>query len=287
MATDWTADSDTITADSDTSVDNPPTGFNVAQYPNVPAMPGVPVLARQQTAAVVAAAASGAGLNAAIAAQLGLPADSVFGSNALYAGLGLQPLDPSYAILDANGNVMITPDSAVELDVSADSAINTHPIELGQFEGYNRVQQQVSVRLLLACQGINMAYTSFLATLKTLRETPQVATLSLPNDSYDNMALKGFSYSRKAERGSITIWADTFWMEERSTNVVVTAPPTTAPQGEPPANLGSLSPAAPTKAQQASISNPPVPPVDLPVTGFIPDLSTIGNGGMPPSGDAF
>jgi hypothetical protein len=30
-----------------------------------------------------------------------------------------------------------------------------------------------------------------------------------------------------------------------------------------------------------------VPPVDLPVTGFIPDITTIGNGGMPPSGDAF
>src|ERR1039458_9867259 len=113
-----------------------------------------------------------------------------------------------------------------------------------------------------------MAYTSFLATLKTLRETPQVVTLALPNDSYSNMALKGYGYSRKAECGAITIWADTQWMEERSTNVIVSAPPTTAPQGAPPKNLGSVSPAKPTASQQASISNPSPNPLDLPV--FLP-----------------
>lgn len=298
MSAPFTADSG-ITADSSITVDNPAAApAPSAQYPNVPAMPGVPLLARQQTAAQVTAAASGAGLNAALAAQLGLPPGTVFGSNALYANLNLEPLDPSYAILDDNGQAVIIPDSCIELEVNSDSEINTHPIELGQFEGYNRVQRPVAVRLLLGCQGRNMDYTVFLFALKELREGTQLLTLSLPNDSYQNMALKRFSYSRKAERGAVTIWADTFWSEERSTNVVVTAPPTTQPQGAPPTNLGAISPAAPTKAQQAAISNPPVVPALAPpqytdpvqvAAGITNPLSLppIGNGGTPPSLAAF
>jgi hypothetical protein len=291
----FTADS-SITADSGVTVDNP--AFTSAQYPNVPPMPGVPVLARLQTTAAVNAAASQAGIAAALAAQLGLPAGSVFGSSALYAGLGLQPLDPSYSIVDAKGNPILLPDSAVELEVSVDSEINTHPIELGQFQAYNRVQRPARVRLLLACQGKNTPYTSFLSTLKDLREGTQVVTVALPNDSYDNMALKGFGYSRKAERGAITIWADTQWEEERSKNVVVSAPPTSAPQGAPPVHVGSVSSVKPSKSQQASISNPPIVPALAPPQYTDPQLVAaginnplalppIGNGGTPPSGAAW
>jgi len=289
MSVPFTADSD-VTADSSITVDNPP-GFS-AQYPNVPAMAGVPLLARQQTAAVVSAAASGPGLNAALAAQLGLPPGTVFGSSSLYTGLNLEPLDPNYGFLNASNdtgelNYFLIPDSVVELEVSADSTINSHPIERGQFEAYNRVQNPARVRLLLACQGKKMAYTDFLSTLKSLREGTETITLALPNDSYDNMALKGYGYARKAERGAMTIWADTQWEEERSTNVMVSAPPTTEPQGEAPVDLGSLSPAFPSLAQQAAISNPPFVPAQYTNPQQVAaGITAMGNGGSPPSGAA-
>src|SRR5580704_15763640 len=107
----------------------------------------------------------------------------------------------------------------MEIDVNADTDLNTHPVEQGGFQSYNRVQAPVSLRLLLACQGINMTRPTFLAKLKSLKEGTQIVTISMPDDSYPNMVLKGYGYKKSAERGAVTIWADTQWVEERSTNV--------------------------------------------------------------------
>lgn len=89
----WTADSGSITADSDfyTASGYGPVAPS-PQYPSVPALPGVPPLARLQTSAMVSAGATVAGESQLLAAQLGLPTGTVFGTDALYVGLGLQPL---------------------------------------------------------------------------------------------------------------------------------------------------------------------------------------------------
>lgn len=319
----WTADS-RITADSDYTT----SGYGPLaspQYPNVPALPGVPNLARLATAAVVREGATISGETQALARQLGLPATVTFGTNALYAGLGLSPLSsqsspqsqnanpnispgvlPPYGIFSTgtvslgpitttfsdgstetvpaetvgsfNAKWVINPDSVVELDFDADSNVNSHPVEQGGFSAYNRVQQPTAIRLLLACQGKNMTRSTFLSTLASLREGTQIVTIATPDASYPNMVLKRYGYKKAADRGAVTIWADTEWAEERSKNVVVSAPPTSQPQGASVSNLGTLQPITPTAQQQASISNPLVIPSLLPA----PYSNT-----APPSGDAF
>ena len=232
----WTADSEVVTADSPyftaSGYGGPP--ISSPQFPNVPQLPGVPPLARLTTAAATAAAATLQGTSQALATQLGLPLDVTFGTNALYAGLGLQPLSsqsqssspdanpsvpssalPSYGITGADGTLIINPDSAVEVEVGADSDLNSHPVENGGFQDFNRVQQPISIRMLLACQGRNMTRASFLATLESLRENTFIVTVSVPDATYPNMVLKGYGYKKTAERGAVTIWADTQWLEER------------------------------------------------------------------------
>lgn len=265
------------------------------QFPTVPPLPGVPNLARLVPAAQVAASATQSGATRALAAALGLPTTVTFGTSQLFAGLGLQPLTsqapqpdnqnpfipgalPPYGITDASGNPIIQPDSVVEIDVSADSTINSHPIELGGFQAFNRVQEPIPVRLLLACQGKNMPRATFLSTLKSLREGTQIVTISTPDTTFPNMTLKSFGYKKTSDRGAVTIWADTVWVEERSSNVTVSAPPTSQPQGAATQSLGSLQPATPTAQQQASISNPPVAPSPLP---------PLYANTAPASGDAF
>lgn len=267
-----------------------------AQFPTVPALPGVPPLARLGTAAQIAAGASISGETVALATALGLPTNVTFGTSALFAGMGLQSLNsqspaqpdnqnpfvpgalPPYGITDASGNPIIRPDSAVEVDIQAGSTINSHPVEQGGFSAFNRVQDPISIRLLLACQGKNMSRPTFLSTLAGLREGTQVVTISTPDTTYPNMTLKEYGYKKAAERGAVTIWADTQWVEERSTNVTVSAPPTSQPQGAATTSLGSLQPIEVTAQQMAVIGNPPVVPAPLP---------TIYGSSMPPSGDAF
>lgn len=266
-----------------------------AQFPTVPALPGVPNLARLATAAQVSAGASLSGETRALAAALGLPTTVTFGTSALFSGLGLQSLNPQstqpenpdqlapgglppYAISDSDNSTIIDPDSVMEFEINADSNVNSHPVEQGGFQAFNRVQEPISIRMQMACQGRQMPRETFLSTLKSLREGTQVVTISTPDTTYPNMTLKAFGYKKTSDRGAVTIWADTQWTEERSTNVTVSAPPTSQPQGAATTSLGSLQPATPSAQQQASISNPPVVPAPLP---------PLYANTAPPSGDAF
>jgi hypothetical protein len=299
------------------------------QFPTVPALPGVPALARLGTAAQVAAGATTAGLTQALAAQLGLPTTVTFGPSANFSGLGLQSLTsqsspqpdnpnpgpaslPAYGIFSTgtvslgpittdfsdgtsattapetvgsfNSSPVIIPDTVLEFEVTADSDINTHPVEPGTsggsvgFSAYNRVPHSIMIRMLMACQGKNMPRSTFVSTLKSLREGTQVVTISSPDGSFPNMTLKRWDYKKTAEHGAVTIFADTQWQEERSTNVSVSAPPTSQPQGSATTSLGSLSPINVTAQQMAVIGSPIVPPAPLP---------PIYSSTAPPSGDAF
>jgi hypothetical protein len=293
------------------------------QFPNVPALPGVPVLARLTTPAQTAAGGTTSGESSALAGQLGLPPTVTFGTDELYSGLNLSPLSstPSSQSPNADSNVpsaalpkygitsqgtvtfgpvtttfpdggtatgpavdagsysspVISPDSVMELDLNADSQVNSHPVEQGGFSAYNRVQEPITIRLMLACQGKNMTRSAFLSALDDLREGTQIVTVSTPDASYPNMVLRGYSYKKQSDRGAVTIWADTTWVEERSRNVAVSSPPTSQAQGAAVENGGSVQPATPTTQQQASISNPPVVAAPLPH----PYQNT-----APPSGDA-
>lgn len=266
------------------------------QFPTVPALPGVPNLARLVPAAQVSASGTVSGETKALAAALGLPPTVTFGTSALFAGLGLQSLTsqstpqpenadqlapgglPPYGITGSDNTPIIEPDSAIEIDISADSTVNSHPIELGAFQAFNRVQEPISVRLMLACQGRQMPRATFISTLKSLREGTQIVTISTPDTTYPNMTLKSFGYKQAADHGAVTIWADTLWVEERSTNVTVSAPPTSQPQGAATTSLGSLQSAPPVPQQLASIANPPIIPAPLP---------PLYSNTAPPSGDAF
>ncbi len=246
-----------------------------AQFPTVPPFPGVPNLARSGTPASVSDSATTSGANAALATQLGLPVTVIFGNSPLFSSLNLQPFDPSYSI---KGAATMEPDSMVELDLDASSSIMTHPVEQGGFDAYNRVQAPIKIRMLLACQGINMPRTGFLSALEGMREGTDLYTISTPDTTYYNMALKGYSYKKAAERGAVTIWADTQWEEARSTNVTVSTTSSVQPQGASTSDLGPVNSQSPVPSLYSIINSPPVTPSPLPA-----DVASE----TPPSGAAF
>jgi hypothetical protein len=185
---------------------------------------------------------------------------------------------PQYGITTATGAPVIIPDSVLKFDVRAGSTINSHPVELGGFSAYNRVQSAIPIRMQLVCTGKKMSRQAFLSTLKSLRNGTQIVTISSPDASYPNMVLREYGYEQTAEHGAVTIWADTQWEEERSTNVAVSTPATAQPQGAATTDGGTLQPIAVTAQQMATINNPPIPPANLPSTYFFT---------APPSGAAF
>jgi hypothetical protein len=272
----WTVDDPLVSADSNYTA----SGSYLPGVPNVPAFPGVPQLTR--------VGGTGIGLIGGaeiIASELGLSGQVAFG-NRLYSGILLDVLPagvlPQYAILDSNRNPALAPDSVIEADFRLDSDIMTHPIEEGGFAAYNRQQEAIVVRLQLACSGANqysggMTRDGFIATLRALREGTQLVTIVTPDATYPNMALKGLGYRKTASRGAVTIWADTTWMEARSTGVTVSSAPTSQPYGAATSNLGALQPQGLDSSQFAAVGSPSTAPAPLPARLIE----------VPPSGAAF
>jgi len=245
------------------------------QFPTVPALSGVPLIARNLTPSAVTAQTTTPGINLALTGQLGLPDTVVFGITPIFSSLNLQPFDPSYSF---TGSINISPDSVMEIEVRPDSEIMSHPIEQGGFQAYNRVQEPIPIRLMLACQGKKMKRAEFLKALKSAREGTDLFTIATPDAAYQNMALKGYAYKQTAEHGAVTIWADTQWREARSTNVVVTSPPSAQPQGATMSNLGSLTPQTPNASTSSIIGAPAVTPALLPNS---PSAEQIAGSGSP------
>ncbi len=245
----WTADTSGVTADSGQYLAD---GSNLILYPNVPPFPGVPPLNRvpalvQQLIDPNTGAAASQTDAAPFAGAVSIPAPG--------------PL-PKYKFMASSGGTAVpTPDSVVEVDVKADSEVMSHPIEQGQFEAYNRVQDPIGIRLLLGYRGPggtggSSARSTFLSTLAALREGTELITISTPDAMYANMALKSYGYRKSAERGAVTLWVDTEWVEGRSTGVSISPPPTAQPQGASTSSLGVLQPQTPTAAQSAAIASP-------------------------------
>jgi hypothetical protein len=307
MSFQWTTDDQNVTADSGNYTAS---GSYTPQFPNVPNLPGVPLLKRMQvTPPLIPLSSAGSGHGSAeslaaiatasllpggsigsigaaeaVASAMGLKGIVAFG-NRLYAGIELDSLTagplPQYSIVNANSQASkLVPDSVIEVDFDADSDMMTHPIEEGGFAAYNRMQNPKRIRLLLACRGQNMSRAAFLSTLESLKNGTDLSTIATPDAAYSNMGLKNYGYRKSAERGAITIWADTVWLEGLSSTVTITDVGAAQPQGAATSNLGAIQPQTPSSSQVAAVSAPPTVPSPLP--GGVTITATRLPGAPPP-----
>lgn len=193
-------------------------------YPNVPALPGVPALARSNNSQFV-----GAALN--IVGQL-LPAD-LFG--------------PKWAILSSTGGYFIQPDSFVAFEYREDRKIPTYPMEKGGFQSYNKVAMPFDIRVTVTCSGNGkMKKAEFLTRLQEGMDSTELLKVSTPEREYDSCNLVHVDYRKESMHGATLIIAQLYLQQIRIAQIA--APPTTAPSGASKTPLGQLSPVAPTNS---------------------------------------
>lgn len=198
--------------------------MSLIPYPNVPALPGVPALARSNNSQFV-----GAALN--IVGQL-LPA-GLFG--------------PKWAILSANGIPVIAPDSFVSFEYREDRKIPTYPMEKGGFQSYNKVAMPFDIRMTLTCSGNGkMKKAEFLAKLDEGMDSIKLVSISTPEKVYENCNLIHYDYRKESIHGATLIIAQLYFQQIRIAQI--STPPTTAPSGASKTPLGQLSPVAPTNS---------------------------------------
>lgn len=155
----------------------------VVQFPNVPAVPGVPAVLRIVGAPVLASAN-------AVLISVGLG----------QFALGLNK--PVWGVFNANGNPVAVSDSVVDLDFRGDSRISDYPQEAGAFASYNKVQIPNESRVLLACGGTVAARAAFLTAIEAAKRSTNLYSIVTPEATYLSMNIVGYDLHREARNGS-------------------------------------------------------------------------------------
>lgn len=187
-------------------------------YPDVPALPGVPALARSNNA------------------QFAAPALPIVKET---RPLGL--FGTTWGIVDQNGSALLTPDSFVDFEYREERKIPTYPLEEGSFSSYNKVALPFDCRVTVSCSGNGkMSKEAFLAAIEKLLSSLTLCSVVTPNTTYKSCNLIHVDYRREAKQGATLLLAQLWFQEIRIAQQPVA--PTAAPSGTSSTSLGQLSP---------------------------------------------
>ena len=157
--------------------------LTVSPYPNVPALPGVPALARLAAAYV--------------------PPPLL----ALADSFGLSIADSQWGVFDKNNAQVLAVDNVVGVDFAGDAEVPTYPQEQGAFGSYNKVQEPYQAQVTFTCGGSEAKRAAFLSGLETLRLSLDLYTVVTPERVYENANVVHYDWSRRFDKGVTLIEA--------------------------------------------------------------------------------
>lgn len=248
--------------------------LTVPPYPFVPPYPGVPPLARapadtQAPALVRQATGPGGAVTPLLAGMLsgavpsflngvtlGLPQINTLLSPVAAVGDAVQPQSgttgPQWGIFTQGGDLAITPDTVVSFEFSGSYRVISYPIEGGNFETYNKVQEPFEVRMVLRKSGTVSDRQAFIDTLDTIRASLDLYTAVSPEQAYDSLTITDVTYPRQADKGVTTIDA-TITLKQINVTASSSFTNTSNPTAQDPTNGGTVDATTPTPGQAAAV----------------------------------
>jgi hypothetical protein len=219
-------------------------------FPNVPALPGVPQLARSLL------------FPAAEPPAIGTPATS----GALWQSTMAAPV---WGLFDSDGNLVVEPDSIMDFGWRKENRVPNFPVQAGQFATYNRVGLPFESSVTFTKGGDESSRTLFLQQIDAVIEQSNIElyTIRTPEKSYINVTATRAELSRRGAGNAFYFDVELYFTEVNQVDVqysTVATPTSNAsvPSAVPPANQGLSNPQTPTTAvQQSALAaiTPPVP----------------------------
>jgi hypothetical protein len=167
-------------------------------------------------------------------------------------------VDTGWAILNADGTLVIEPDSFVALDYRGENRICNYPVEQGSFSAYNKVAMPYDLRLMLSCGGSGaMSRQQFMQQLDFMRNSTDLYDVATPDGLYGSVNLTHVDYRRQARAGVTLIVADC-WFEQVRTTAVAAYTNTRQPNGANPVSQGQVIATPPTTDQNAAATSKPI-----------------------------
>lgn len=119
-------------------------------------------------------------------------------------------LIPSYGIYLKGGSKAISPTSFVGVDVGADSAVVSAPIEGGSYSSFNKVKRPAILRVIFTMEGwtgysgsipnlTNLSLTSIsdiIDSIEKMRTGTELYDIETPDSTYENYDLVSYNYKK-------------------------------------------------------------------------------------------
>lgn len=168
-------------------------------FPNVPALPGVPALAR---AAQGSFRASGSALLQGMLWRI-FQVDTKWG---VFDSAGKALGDPSKftglagAALEASG--LGSTLSTASVDYSKETRVSDFPVERGGFANYNKVETPANPVVTLALAGSESNRQTFLAAIDAACKSVDLYSVVTPEVTYLNYSVERYNYQRRNSKGA-------------------------------------------------------------------------------------
>lgn len=193
-------------------------------FPDVPAFPGVPQLARLL------------GVVPFLGPAL-LSAD-----DPAVAGL-VSP--PQWGIFDQDGNEVAVSDAVVEVEFMKEYRVSDYPQEPNSFASYNKVEMPYDATVALARSGSDEDRTAFLTAIDDACASLDLYVVAMPELTYINANLVGYRFQRRSYQGVTLVVAEIRLRQIRISGAADFSN-TASPSGAAPVNGGTVLPQTPT-----------------------------------------
>ena len=212
-------------------------------FPNVPALPGVPQLARSLLFAVSSPP------------TVGTPATA----GAIWQSTQAAPV---WGVFDQDGNQVVVPDSVMDFGYRQEYKVSNYPVQQGQFATYNKVLLPYESSLVLTKGGNLASRTAFLQTIDALTSSLNLYNIRTPEKTYTNVNCTRAELSRRGAGNATYFDVELFFIQVvEVTSQYSATSNASVPSALPPANNGNTTAVAPSSAVQTSALAAIAPPV--------------------------
>lgn len=232
-------------------------------FPDVPAFPGVPQLARvpaflavqaQTVSGVVSMSSTNVTMSASnlTVSFVGSLENAAIASISRAMWQSAQSA-PQWGVLDKDGNIAIDADSVITFEHAADYRVTSAPVEQGQFASYNKVANPNQASVVLVKGGSLDDRTNFLKQIDTVLASLDLYSILTPEHTYPSINAVRREITRREQKGAYFLEVELFFEEIReqvlqySASVASTAN-AQQPSALPATNIGNAQPTAPTAA---------------------------------------
>lgn len=218
-------------------------------FPDVPNLPGVPLLARAALTTIVDVTSA---LNIARVFATQAPAKALF--HATKAA-------PVWGVFTQAGAKAINPDNIMGFDYRAQFSVANFPVQQGQFASYNKVTHPFDTSVILTKGGSVGDRTAFLQACEAVSASLDLYNILTPEKTYLNCNVHRMEMSRKERNGAFFVVVELFFQQIQQVDAQYSTAGTQAtstanasvPNAVPVVNSGNVQAMPPTPQVQTAV----------------------------------